>query len=95
MKKRGTVYLLIISLWIGALAVLGFALFNIIKGINETNVIKYISIIILLVINTLVLGILWLGSIKDFIFSLTYAFKHKKLEKEYQKIKDVEISKEN
>ncbi len=95
MKKRGTVYLIIISLWIGALAVLGFALFNIIKGINETNVIKYISIIILLVINTLVLGILWLGSIKDFIFSLTYAFKHKKLEKEYQKIKDVEISKEN
>lgn len=95
MKKRGTVYLIIISLWIGALAVLGFALFNIIKGINETNVIKYISIIILLVINTLVLGILWLGSIKDFIFSLTYAFKHKKLEKEYQKIKDVEISKKN
>ena len=67
MKKRGTVYLIIIGLWIGALTVLGFALFNIIKGINETNVIKYISIIILLVINTLVLGILWLGSIKDFI----------------------------
>ena len=95
MKKRGTVYLIIIGLWIGALTVLGFALFNIIKGINETNVIKYISIIILLVINTLVLGILWLGSIKDFIFSLTYAFKHKTLEKEYQKIKDVEMSKEN
>ncbi len=95
MKKRGTVYLIIIGLWIGALTVLGFALFNIIKDINESNIIKYISIIILLVINTLVLGILWLGSIKDFIFSLTYAFKHKKLEKEYQKIKDVEMSKEN
>ena len=95
MKKRGTVYLIIIGLWIGALTVLGFALFNIIKDINESNIIKYISIIILLVINTLVLGILWLGSIKDFIFSLTYAFKHKTLEKEYQKIKDVEMSKEN
>ena len=95
MKKKGTVYLIIIFIWLCALALLGYALFNIINDIEETNITKYVFIISLLVINTLVLGILWLGSIKDFMFSLTYAFKHKAFEKEYQKIKDVELTKEN
>lgn len=85
MKKRGTVYLIIIFIWLCALALLGYALFNIINDIEETNITKYVFIISLLVINTLVLGILWLGSIKDFMFSLTYAFKHKLAKKNIKK----------
>ena len=86
MKKKPTLYIIIISAWICCLALLGYALSQIIIGLDGYSATRKGFIIALLVINTLVLGILWFGSIKDFTFSVAYAILHKRFDKKYKEI---------
>ena len=90
MKKRPTLYIIIIAVWLGCVALLGYALANIIIHLNGYSAVKQGFIISLLVINTAVLAILWFGSIKDFIFSAAYAVLHKKLDRHYREIEKCE-----
>lgn len=49
---------------------------------------KKAFVIALLTINTIVLAVLWFGSIKDFVFSVSYAVLRKKLNDKYADIKE-------
>lgn len=95
MRKKPTLYIVILSLWICCILLLGISLTNIILGLEDFSSPKTITIIILLTINTAVLAMLWLGSIKDFIFSLSYALFHKRINKEYKQIKEIPFDKDN
>ena len=95
MKKKPTLYIVIISLWICCLALLGYALSQLILGLDSGySAVKKGIVIALLSVNTVVLAVLWFGSIKDFVFSTSYALLHKKLDKKYADIKPVEINPE-
>ncbi len=95
MKKKPTLYIIILSLWICCILILGISLTKIILGLEEFSTPKTITIIILLTINSAVLAMLWLGSIKDFVFSLSYALFHKRINKEYKQIKEVPFDRDN
>lgn len=87
MKKRPTAYVVVLCVWLGCLAILGISLWQLIISIGEFDYVRTGFIIALLSVNTVVLAFLWLGSIKDFVFSLTYAVMHKKFEREYESIR--------
>lgn len=86
MKKKPTLYIVIISVWICFVGLLCFYLTRIILNLNEDSLAKRIAIITLLSLNTIVLALLWFGSVKDLCFSIAYAITQKKLKKEYEKI---------
>lgn len=88
MKKKPTLYVIIICLWTCCLAVLGFAFSWLIIGLNDYSAVKKAFVIALLTINTIVLAVLWFGSIKDFVFSVSYAVLRKKLNDKYADIKE-------
>ena len=88
MKKKPTLYVIIICLWTCCLAVLGFAFSWLIIGLNDYSAVKKTFVIALLTINTIVLAVLWFGSIKDFVFSVSYAVLRKKLNDKYADIKE-------
>lgn len=88
MKKKPTLYVIIIYLWTCCLAVLGFAFSWLIIGLNDYSAVKKAFVIALLTINTIVLAVLWFGSIKDFVFSVSYAVLRKKLNDKYADIKE-------
>ena len=87
MKKRPVLYIVILSVWACCIALLGWSLYRIIAGLEGYSSAKTWIIAALLSVNTAVLAVLWLGSIKDFIFSLSYALLHKRLEKRYEEVK--------
>lgn len=95
MKKKPTLYVIIICLWTCCLAVLGFAFSWLIIGLNDYSAVKKAFVIALLTINTIVLAVLWFGSIKDFVFSVSYAVLRKKLNDKYADIKEVRIDPQN
>lgn len=95
MKKKPTLYIIIICLWTCCLAVLGFAFTRLLTGLNDYSAVKKAFVIALLTINTIVLAVLWFGSIKDFVFSLSYAVLRKKLNDKYADIKEVRIDPQN
>lgn len=77
------------------MALLGYALSQLILGLDSGySAVKKGFVIALLSVNTVVLAVLWFGSIKDFVFSASYALLHKKLDKKYADIKPVEINPE-
>lgn len=82
-------------MWIFCIVILGISLIGIILNLNDYSNFKTIVIISLLIINSIVLAMLWLGSIKDFVFSITYALFHKKINKEYTKIKEIPFDKDS
>lgn len=88
MKKKPTLYVIIICLWTCCLAVLGFAFSWLTIGLNDYSAVKKAFVIALLTINTIVLAVLWFGSIKDFVFSVSYAVLRKKLNDKYADIKE-------
>ena len=87
MKKKPTVYIAVIVVWLCCAALLGWSLSRIIIGLDGYGSVRTAFIIALLSVNTLILATLWLGSIKDFMFSAAYAVTHKKLHREYEKVK--------
>ncbi|MGN0458125.1 MAG: glycosyltransferase [Huintestinicola sp.] len=91
MKKKPTLYIIIITAWLCCTAFLVYSLTTIAMGLNEYSTVKTVFIIILLAINTAVLSILWFGSIKDLTFSIAYAVLRKKLDKQYKKIEDYKV----
>ncbi len=95
MKKKPTLYIIILTLWAICILILGISLTRIILKLDDFSSIKTIVIISLLTINSVVLSMLWLGSIKDFIFSLSYALFHKKINQEYTKIKEIPFDKDS
>lgn len=95
MKKKPTLYIIILALWAFCIVILGISLTRIILKLDDFSNVKTIVIIALLTINSIVLAMLWLGSIKDFIFSLSYALFHKKINKEYTRIKEIPFDKDS
>ncbi len=95
MKKKPTLYIIILTLWAICILILGISLTRIILKLDDFSSVKTIVIISLLTINSVVLSMLWLGSIKDFIFSLSYALFHKKINQEYTKIKEIPFDKDS
>lgn len=88
MKKKPTLYIIILVAWLCCTAFLVYSLTTIAMELDGYGTVKTVFIIILLSINTAVLAILWLGSIKDFTFSVAYAVLHKKIDKQYKKIEE-------
>lgn len=95
MKKKPTLYIVIICVWICCLALLGYGLYRIISKLDWSTPVKTGFIAGLLSINTIVLAVLWFGSIKDLTFSVAYAFLHKKLLKRYTEVKPIDIDPQN
>ena len=86
MKKKPTVYIAILSVWVCCIALLGWSLYELIDALTGYDAVRTGFIIALLAANTVILAALWLGSIKDLMFSLAYAVKKRKLKKIYQAI---------
>lgn len=94
MKKKPTLYVIIIFIWILCLGLLITSLYFILNNLDTSNLIKSIFISIILILNSIILGILWFGSIKDLVFSCTHAFYGKKLLKKYDDISKIKIKKD-
>lgn len=86
MKKSPVLYLAVLAVWALCLALLGYSLAQVILGLDGYAGVRLGFIIALLVVNSAILATLWFGSIKDFLFSLTYAFTHKRLENRYEEL---------
>ena len=89
MKKKPTVYAVIIAVWLGCVSLLGWSLYSLITGLGDLSAVRKAFIIALLAVNTAILAMLWLGSIKDFMFSAAYAVMHRRLEKRYAVIREL------
>ncbi len=94
MNKKPTAYAVVIVLWLVCVALLGVSLWQLIAGVGGYGGARKGIIIALLSVNTAILACLWLGSIKDFIFSLTYAVMHKKFEKVYSAVRKYDREKD-
>lgn len=86
MKKKPTLYIIILIAWTCCTAFLFYSLTHIILGMEGYGQVKRVFIIIFLTINTCVLAVLWLGSIKDLTFSVAYAVTRKKIDKKYKEV---------
>jgi len=86
MKKKPTLYIIILAVWSACSAFLGFAFARLISTLQGYSAGAKAIIVALLAVNTLVLAALWLGSIKDLIFSLSYAILRKRLNLHYAAI---------
>lgn len=89
MKKKPTLYCVIISVWLVCVALLGFSLYRIVSDLNGYSAVRFGFIVALLALNTVVLAVLWFGSLKDFVFSVAYALLHKRLDKRYEEIEKI------
>lgn len=86
MKKKPTLYIIILVAWLCCTAFLVYSLTRIAMGLNGYGTVKTVFIIALLAINTAVLAVLWFGSIKDLTFFIAYAVLHKKLDRQYKEV---------
>lgn len=88
MKKTPTVYICILSVWAVCAGVLLFScgqlIYGVLQGENVTG--KAWLVAILLALNAGMLAYMWLGSVKDFMFSLLFLITGKRLMKRYQPI---------
>ena len=76
MKKTPTVYICILSVWAVCAGVLLFScgqlIYGAVQGADVTG--KAVLVMVLLALNAIMLAYMWLGSVKDFIFSLLFLF---------------------
>lgn len=85
MKKKPTLYIIIFVVWTLCVVTLCLALAKLLKSSALPS--KNGGIIAaLLILNTVILAALWLGSVKDLSFSIAYAVRKKKIDREYAKI---------
>ena len=88
MKKNQKVYVTILCVWgvcVGLLfAACGKIVYDFSVGKEFTA--SGLLVAILLFVNALMLAYMWLGSVKDFMFSFLYFFAKKKIKKAYQPI---------
>ena len=87
MKKKPTIYIIIIFLWLVCSTAIGYFTARIIQGFDLSNIdTKTIFKIALIVINSSLLSVIWFGSVKDLTFSLSYLILHKSIAKKYKVI---------
>ena len=91
MKKKPTLYIVILCVWVLCLSVLGVSFYFILTNLQIENLAAKITASILLTLNTLVLGILWFGSLKDLIFSIAFATTGKKMLSRYRDIYETKV----
>ena len=84
MKKKPTLYIIVFAVWAGCAALLAFCLAQMIPAVAGEPWRRGL-IIALLSLNTAILAALWLGSIKDLVFSLAYALRRKALTRALQR----------
>lgn len=84
MKKKPTLYIIVFAVWAGCAALLAFCLAQMIPAVAGEPWRRGL-IIALLALNTAILAALWLGSIKDLVFSLAYALRRKALVRALQR----------
>ena len=93
MQKTPTVYITILCVWLACViflfATCGVIIYDLFHGYEITG--KLIFVAILLLANAVILAYMWLGSVKDFLFSFLFLFLRKKIERRYKEI----ISDEN
>ena len=87
MKKKPTLYIIIIAVWLLGLGVLAWSLAAAIANITAAGALIKAFITALLSINTACIAVLWFGSVKDLVFSLAAVVLRKKFDAEYAKIK--------
>lgn len=84
MKKKPTLYIIVFAVWAGCAALLAFCLAQMIPAVAGEPWRRGL-IAALLALNTAILAALWLGSIKDLVFSLAYALRRKALTRALQR----------
>lgn len=84
MKKKPTLYIIVFAVWAGCAALLAFCLAQMIPAVAGEPWRRGL-IAALLALNTAILAALWLGSIKDLVFSLAYALRRKALVRALQR----------
>lgn len=88
MKKNPKVYIAILCVWaVCALALFtacGVILYDFLNGRNATA--SMITACVLLAVNALMLAYMWLGSVKDFMFSFLFLCNKKRILKRYDEI---------
>ena len=84
MKKKPTLYIIVFAVWAGCAALLAFCLVQMIPAVAGEPWRRGL-IAALLALNTAILAALWLGSIKDLVFSLAYALRRKALTRALQR----------
>ena len=84
MKKKPTLYIIVFAVWAGCAALLAFCLAQLLPAVAGEPWRRGL-IIALLSLNTAILAALWLGSIKDLVFSLAYALRRKALTRALQR----------
>ena len=84
MKKKPTLYIIVFAVWAGCAALLAVCLAQLLPAVAGEPWRRGL-IIALLSLNTAILAALWLGSIKDLVFSLAYALRRKALVRALQR----------
>ena len=84
MKKKPTLYIIVFAVWAGCAALLAFCLAQLLPAVAGEPWRRGL-IAALLALNTAILAALWLGSIKDLVFSLAYALRRKALVRALQR----------
>ena len=88
MRKSSSVYSVVLGAWVLCSAFLlitcGMILYDLVQSGQPQS--KIVTVGILLVCNALMLAYMWLGSVKDFMFSFLYLVFGKKLMKRYDSI---------
>lgn len=84
MKKKPTLYIIVFAVWAGCAALLAVCLAQLLPAVAGEPWRRGL-IIALLSLNTAILAALWLGSIKDLVFSLAYALRRKALKRALQR----------
>lgn len=88
MKKSSKIYTAILCAWGVCVLALCLACGWIVKELFTAQGVgvKTVTVAILLFINALMLGYMWLGSVKDFVFSFSFLCFGKRIAKPYEKI---------
>lgn len=88
MKKKSSVYTLILCVWSACSILLLTACGMMVRDLvaSEGVTTRVIAVAMLLLINGVMLSYMWLGSVKDFLFSLIFLFKKKKIMGRYDEI---------
>lgn len=84
MKKKPTLYIIVFAVWAGCAALLAVCLAQLLPAVAGEPWRRGL-IAALLALNTAILAALWLGSIKDLVFSLAYALRRKALVRALQR----------
>lgn len=84
MKKRATLYWIILGVWLLCLAILAAGTVQICMRVRGMGAAKDAVAIILLTANAVILGVLWLGSLKDLVFSVAFASMQRRMRRRYR-----------